>query len=222
MSDPTLNHHGHGAGGIGQAIVESLKAHGVTVAGTDQNACPNSDVSIVGDLMNAAFCDALPGNAREQLGGLDIVINNAGIIRRGPVTDATDDDYATSFTINVEAPFRICRTAIPLLAEAGGGAIVNTASINGLSPGNMQGIYSISKAAVISMTKSFAMECAEFNVRVNALLPGLTKTKFAGALFQQEEIYKSAIAQIPMSMQPLARSRKSWRCPRSTFSTPRR
>jgi NAD(P)-dependent dehydrogenase (short-subunit alcohol dehydrogenase family) len=62
----------------------------------------------------------------------------------------------------------------------------------------MQGIYSISKAAVISMTKSFAMECAEFNVRVNALLPGLTKTKFAGALFQQEEIYKSAIAQIPM------------------------
>ena len=59
-----------------------------------------------------------------------------------------------------------------------GGSVVanNTASINGLSPGNMQGIYSISKAAVISMTKSFAMECAEFNVRVNALLPGLTKT----------------------------------------------
>ena len=60
-------------GGIGQAIVESLKAHGVTVAGTDQNACPNSDVSIVGNLMDAAFCDALPSKAREELGGLDIV-----------------------------------------------------------------------------------------------------------------------------------------------------
>ena len=57
---------------------------------------------------------------------------------------------------------------------------------------------SISKAAVISMTKSFAQECAQFNIRVNALLPGLTKTKFAGALFTNDDIYKHAIAQIPM------------------------
>ena len=82
--------------------------------------------------------------------------------------------------------------------ENGGGAIVNTASINGPARQHARASTSISKAAVISMTKSFAMECAEFNVRVNALLPGLTKTKFAGALFQQEEIYKSAVAQIPM------------------------
>ena len=70
--------------------------------------------------------------------------------------------------------------------------------MNGLTPGDMQGVYSISKAAVISMTKSFAQECAQFNVRVNALLPGLTKTKFAGALFTNEDIYDSAIKEIPM------------------------
>ena len=136
-------------GGIGQAIVESLKAHGVTVAGTDQNACPNSDVSIVGNLMDAAFCDALPGNAREQLGGLDIVINNAGIIRRGPVTDATDDDYAASFAVNVEAPFRICRAAIPLLTEAGGGAIVNIATDLVARPTIPYHDYTTAKAALI-------------------------------------------------------------------------
>ena len=59
-------------------------------------------------------------------------------------------------------------------------------------------MYSICKAAGINMTRSFAQECAGFNIRVNALLPGLTKTKFAGALFQQDDIYKAAIAQIPM------------------------
>lgn len=85
-----------------------------------------------------------------------------------------------------------------LMREQGGGAIVNTASINGLQPGQMQGIYSITKAAVISMTKSFAKECAQFGIRVNALLPGLTKTKFAGALFEDREMYDTAMATIPI------------------------
>jgi NAD(P)-dependent dehydrogenase (short-subunit alcohol dehydrogenase family) len=85
-----------------------------------------------------------------------------------------------------------------LMREHGGGAIVNTASINALQPGPMQGIYSITKAAVVSMTKAFAKECAPLGIRCNALLPGLTKTKFAGALFEHEEIYKAAMEKIPM------------------------
>jgi NAD(P)-dependent dehydrogenase (short-subunit alcohol dehydrogenase family) len=83
-------------------------------------------------------------------------------------------------------------------ARHGGGAIVNTASINALQPGPMQGIYSITKAAVVSMTKAFAKECAPLGIRCNALLPGLTKTKFAGALFEHEEIYRAAMEKIPM------------------------
>jgi len=69
--------------------------------------------------------------------------------------------------------------------ESTGGSIVNTASINALKPAEMQGIYSITKAAVVNMTKAFAKECAQFNIRCNALLPGLTRTKFAGALLLQ-------------------------------------
>ncbi|MFT5711420.1 MAG: NAD(P)-dependent dehydrogenase (short-subunit alcohol dehydrogenase family) [Halioglobus sp.] len=92
-----------------------------------------------------------------------------------------------------------CQTEADAIAAAGGSAaIVNTAFIAGLQPGPAQGIYSISKAAVINMTKAFAKEVAQHGIRVNALLPGLAKTKFAGALFTGKSIYDAAMAQIPM------------------------
>jgi len=85
-----------------------------------------------------------------------------------------------------------------IMREQGHGVILNTASVNGVVAGDMQGIYSITKAAVISMTKSFAKECGKHNIRVNALLPGLTDTKFASALTGNDKILKSALAQIPL------------------------
>ena len=84
------------------------------------------------------------------------------------------------------------------MRESGGGAIVNTASVNALQPGLYQGIYSITKAAVVNMTKAFAKECAQHGIRVNALLPGFTKTKFAGALFNDKAIYDAAMKEVPM------------------------
>ena len=163
-------------GGIGQSIVAALKAQQVTVAGTDQTACPLSDVSIIGDLTDSIFCDGLPQEAARQLGGLDIVINNAGIIRRGPITEATDDDYAASFAVNVEAPFRICRAAIPLMVEAGGGAIVNIASCWGVHPGPNHPIYCMSKAAIASMTQCLGHDHAHQGVRINAVCPNEVDT----------------------------------------------
>ncbi len=171
-------------GGIGEAIVEALKAQGVTVVGTDRNTCSQSDFSIVGDLMNSAFCDELPRKAAKQLGGLNIVINNAGIIRRGPVTEATDEDYAASFAVNVEAPFRICRTAIPLLAEAGGGAIVNIASCWGVHPGPNHPIYCMSKAAVASLTQCLGRDHAHQGVRINAVCPNEVDTPMLRSGFE--------------------------------------
>jgi NAD(P)-dependent dehydrogenase (short-subunit alcohol dehydrogenase family) len=85
-----------------------------------------------------------------------------------------------------------------LMREHGGGAIVNTASVNALQPGDKQGIYSITKAAVLNMTRAFAKECGPLGIRVNALLPGLTKTRFAGALFEDQAIYESWTAKIPL------------------------
>ena len=83
--------------------------------------------------------------------------------------------------------------------KAAGGSVINVASINGVKPGALQGIYSISKAAVISMTQAFAKECASMGVRVNALLPGLTDTKFASALVKNDEIRETVLKDVPLN-----------------------
>ena len=85
-----------------------------------------------------------------------------------------------------------------LMRDHGGGSIINVASINGVSPGVFQGVYSMTKAAVINMTKVFAKECAQYGIRCNALLPGLTDTKFASALVGNDAILKTALQQIPL------------------------
>ena len=100
--------------------------------------------------------------------------------------------------VNIRGYFFMSIEAGKMMRDNGGGAIVNTASISALQPGPMQGIYSITKAAVANMTKVFAKECAPLGIRCNALLPGLTKTKFAGALFDNDDIYKAAVQAIPM------------------------
>jgi len=175
-------------GGIGQAIVKALRAQGTTVAGTDRTACPQSDISIAGDLTDSAFCDGLPQEAARQLGGLDIVVNNAGVIHRGPVTEATDEDYAVSFAVNVEAPFRICRAAIPILAEAGGGAIVNIASCWGVHPGPNHPLYCMSKAAVASMTQCLGHDHAHQGIRINAVCPNEVDTPMLRSGFEARGI----------------------------------
>ena len=165
------------AGGIGQAIVKALTDAGAAIAATDfQVEDIPCDASIPGDLTDPAHCDALPAKAREALGGLDIVINNAGIIRRGVITDSTDDDYIQSMAVNVEAPFRICRAAIPILAANGGGAIVNVSSCWGVRPGPNHPLYCMSKAALASMTQCLGHDHAHQGIRVNAVCPNEVDT----------------------------------------------
>ena len=165
------------AGGIGQAIVRALTDAGAAIAATDiQLEGIPCDVAILGDLTDSAHCDALPAKTREALGGLDIVINNAGIIRRGVITDSTDDDYVQSMAVNVEAPFRICRAAIPILAANGGGAIVNVSSCWGVRPGPNLPLYCMSKAALASMTQCLGHDHAHQGIRVNAVCPNEENT----------------------------------------------
>ena len=128
------------AGGIGRAIVDQLRAGGATVAGSDRDGTGlDADVCLPGDLTDKHYCDSLCQRAHDAMGQLDILINNAGVISRGPVTTATDDDLQLSLAVNVEAPFRLCRAAIPLMIN--GGAIVNTASCWGVRPGPDHALY---------------------------------------------------------------------------------
>ena len=139
-------------------------------------------------------------NIKKQFGRLDILVNNAATNPYfGHILDTNESAIRKTVEVNIEGYFQMSQLAGQLMREEGGGCIINTASINGVQPGPMQGIYSITKAAVINMTKSFAKECAQYNIRVNALLPGLTKTKFAGALFDNEKMHKAAMQVIPMA-----------------------
>ncbi|MDE3176496.1 MAG: SDR family oxidoreductase [Pseudomonadota bacterium] len=165
------------AGGIGGAIVRQLRAEGARVAVADREVSAiAADAHFPGDLLDKNYADRLPGAARQALGGLDILVNNAGVITRGDVTATSDADWSLSLGVNVEAPFRICRAAIPLMAAAGGGAIVNIASCWGLRPGPGHAVYCMTKAAIASLTQCMGLDHARQNIRVNAVAPNEVNT----------------------------------------------
>ena len=142
---------------------------------------------------------ALFGHIQEAYGKLDICVNNAATNPYfGHVLDTDLGAYSKTVDVNIRGYFFMSIEAGKLMRDHGGGAIVNTASVNALQPGSMMGIYSITKAAVVNMTKVFAKECGPLGIRCNALLPGFTKTRFAQALFSDDDIYQQAMQHIPM------------------------
>ena len=165
------------AGGIGAAIVRMLRAEGARVAVADRDTGGiEAEARLPGDLLDPAYADGLPRAASDAMGGLDIVVNNAGVITRGAVTETSDADWSLSVGVNVEAPFRICRAAIPIMAAAGGGAIVNTASCWGLRPGPSHAGYCMTKAAIASLTQCMGMDHARQGIRINAVCPNEVNT----------------------------------------------
>ena len=186
------------AGGIGKAIIAGLQAEGATVAAADLDLTGTSaDHAMTGDLTNTGYADALPQRAAVAMGRLDILINNAGIMRRGTVTESTDEDFDISLAVNVQAPFRLCRAAIPIMAAQGGGAIVNTASCWGIHPGPDHALYCMTKAAIASLTQCMGRDHAHQGIRVNAVCPNevdtpMLRTGFARRGFDPE----TAIAEL--------------------------
>lgn len=163
------------AGGIGAAVVRALRAQGAQVAVADRDVTGvEAEADLPGNLLEPAYADALPAAAKAALGGLDIVINNAGVITRGRVDETTDADWDLSLGVNVEAPFRICRAAIPLLPP--GSAIINVASCWGLRPGPGHAVYCMTKAAIASLTQCMGMDHAHQGIRVNAVAPNEVNT----------------------------------------------
>lgn len=165
------------AGGIGAAVVRMLRAEGARVAVADRDVSGiEAEAHLPGDLRDSAYSDGLPAAVVKALGRLDIVVNNAGVITRGPVTETSDADWDLSVGVNVEAPFRISRAAIPLMAGQGGGAIVNVASCWGLRPGPNHAVYCMTKAAIASLTQCMGMDHAHQGVRINAVAPNEVNT----------------------------------------------
>ncbi len=194
------------AGGIGAVIVRQLRAEGARVAVADRDVTGiDAEAHLPGNLLESAYADKLSAAVAEKLGRLDIVINNAGVITRGDVTTTNDADWNLSVGVNVEAPFRISRAAIPIMAAQGGGAIVNTSSCWGLRPGPNHAVYCMTKAAIASLTQCMGRDHAHQNIRINAVCPNevntpMLRTGFAKRGFNPD----TAIAELNKTV-PLGR-----------------
>lgn len=198
--------------GIGEAIAKLLAEQGAhtIVSSRRAESCDHvvADIIAAGGSAETMACHigemdnitATFEQIKAKHGKLDVLVNNAATNPYfGHILDTDLGAFNKTVDVNIRGYFFMSIEAGKLMRDSGGGSIINTASINALTPGDKQGIYSITKASVVSMTKSFAKECARFNIRVNALLPGLTKTKFAGALFDNEDMHKAAMSVIPMN-----------------------
>lgn len=198
--------------GIGAAVAHLLAAHGahVIVSSRKPDDCQNvvDAIRTAGGSAEAIGCHigemaqigAFFQTLAERHGRLDILVNNAATNPYfGPIVDTPPDAFQKTVDVNIRGYFFMSAHGARLMARNGGGAIVNVASVNGVIPGPLQGIYSITKAAVISMTQAFARECAPIGVRVNALLPGATDTRFAAALVQNPAILQQALAHVPLN-----------------------
>ncbi|AJE15208.1 MULTISPECIES: SDR family oxidoreductase [Stutzerimonas] len=197
--------------GIGEAIAKLLAQQGahVIVSSRKIDGCQAVADAIVeaGGKASAIAChigemeqiSAVFAQIRERFGRLDILVNNAATNPQFcHILDTDLSAFQKTVDVNIRGYFYMSIEAGKLMREHGGGSIINVASINGVSPGDFQGIYSITKGAVINMTKAFAKECAQFGIRCNALLPGLTDTKFASALVKNDAIREMALKQIPL------------------------
>jgi len=133
-------------------------------------------------------------------GGIDILVNNAAANPYyGPTVDCPDDAFDKIMNINVKSPFQLCKMVHPIMKLRGGGSIINISSIAGDTPDPGLGVYSVSKSSINMLTKVFAKEWGIDGIRVNAVAPGLIKTKFSQALWKDDKTLNHFTKRLPIA-----------------------
>jgi NAD(P)-dependent dehydrogenase (short-subunit alcohol dehydrogenase family) len=196
--------------GIGLATAQLLARYGaqVIVSSRRQDACDAAAQQIRADggkaigmaahIGDSGAIEALFAQLTEQQLVLDILVNNAATNPYfGTMLDMDMAAFDKTVEVNIRGYFQTTRHAAQMM-RGRGGAIVNIASVNGRRAAPGQGVYSMTKAAIISLTEGFAKELAALKIRVNAVLPGLTDTKFASALTQNPDLLKTMLRLIPL------------------------
>ncbi|MEA2603335.1 MAG: hypothetical protein QOF89_4327 [Acidobacteriota bacterium] len=179
-------------------VLASRKAEGLEPVAGQIRAQGGEALAVPCHTGRAADVEALAAQAMKVYGGVDVLVNNAATNPHfGPLLQATESHWDKTFEVNVKGYVHAIRACLPLMRERGGGAIVNVASVAGLVPHGGLGVYGVSKAAVIMLTRTLAMELAPENVRVNAIAPGLIQTRFSEALWTSPEARERALRAIP-------------------------
>ncbi len=175
-----------GCSGIGLGIVNMLTADGYDVGVLDVQFDASEVWGRAIDVSNSEQVNAAIAEFGEE--GLDVLVNNAGIVRDNVSWKMTDEEWQQVIDVNLTGAFNCCRASIPFMRSANKGSIVNIASINGLRGKFGQTNYSAAKAGVIGLTKALAKETAKFNVTVNAIAPGMIETKILDDLSDGQRV----------------------------------
>jgi NAD(P)-dependent dehydrogenase (short-subunit alcohol dehydrogenase family) len=196
--------------GIGLAIAESFAGAGakVVLASRKQDALDQAAEKIAAQGGEAFPMAAHTGDSEavrslvwacvEKYGGVDILVNNAATNPHfGPILTSEESHWDKILDVNLKGYFRMAKACVESMRERGGGKIINLASVAGMQHQQGMGIYGISKAGVLMLTRTLAVELAADNIQVNALAPGFIKTRFSQVLWQTPEIHQQIIAQIP-------------------------
>jgi NAD(P)-dependent dehydrogenase (short-subunit alcohol dehydrogenase family) len=197
--------------GIGEAIVRAFAANGadVIVSSRDQEACEVVAASIREDggkatakACHAGIMDDIAAVfdwIKAEYGKLDVLVNCGGTNPYyGLIGETPEAAFDKTIDVNLKGPFYLSSKAVEMMKESGGGSIVNVASINGITPGNLQGIYSMTKCAMINMTKAFAKEYGHDGIRVNAICPGLVDTKMTAVFTANEDMLSKFTNNFPI------------------------
>ena len=198
--------------GIGRAIALRLAQAGAKVVVSSRKL---ENVKATADEIEATGGEALPLQAHvgrtdevaalvartmEAYGRIDVLVNNAGTNPHfGPLLSADEGQWDKILDTNAKGVFRVCKAVVPHMETQGGGKIINLASIAGLRPSPGMGVYSVSKAAIIMLTQVLAMELGHANIQVNAIAPGVIKTRFSQLLWQVPQFAEPILANLPLS-----------------------
>ena len=201
--------------GIGKSIAMSLGQQGakIVIVSRKQEAVDETAKEFLAEGIEAIGIAAHIGDMGQiknmveqtvkQFGGIDIIVNNAATNPSfGPITATDNTVFDKIMEVNVKGPLELCKLAYPIMKARGGGSIINISSIEGITPGTGLGLYSVSKAALIALTKVLAKEWGADKIRANVICPGLVKTKFSEALTGNEKILKYVLAK--QALQQLA------------------
>jgi NAD(P)-dependent dehydrogenase (short-subunit alcohol dehydrogenase family) len=195
-----------GASGIGHAVATGLISRGgrVAVLDLDPTGRPAGAEGIVADVSDRGSVEAAVAHAARTLGGVDIVINNAGIGAVGTVADNSDEEWHRVLDVNVVGMARVASAALPHLRESRAAAVVNTSSIAALNGLPERALYAASKGAVLSLTFAMAADHVRDGIRVNCVCPGTVSTPWIGRLLERADDAENERAALD-ARQPIGR-----------------